>query len=320
MANQSTMQPQYTPMKAGITQNGYVSTNKGTWVPVGGMSKLPTSTPSNNYSGNYQASAPQEQGYSVTDYFGGKDTEGYKKYKEGKAQGKWGDLQEYVNKGGTAQGAGGASGSFVDNLMDSIKKDVERQTSFLDKYTKNNPFAFDEALAKQSATAEYSPYYTELLDDYIKGVDLKRQTIEDDKKLQTELNKYQDEQTSRDFSKALSQVEEGYAGKGLLFSGLKARSEGELGVEKVTGQERTGAVRENQQASFQRQDQAINQDLSNYQRDVGREQEAAIEGGIQQRYGEAQTQYNTPLIQSYNRQFGGGNLLQGYLVPDFLRY
>jgi hypothetical protein len=39
--------------------------------------------------------------YSLSEYFGGKDTSAYKKYKEGQQAGKWSDLTDYIAQGGT---------------------------------------------------------------------------------------------------------------------------------------------------------------------------------------------------------------------------
>jgi hypothetical protein len=58
------------------------------------------------------------------------------------------------------------------------------------------------------------------------------------------------------------------------------------------------------------------------QRDVGREKQTAIAGGIEQRRGEALTQYYTPFTQMYYRKFptSSGGALKGYLPEEYLRY
>lgn len=42
--------------------------------------------------------------YSLTDYFGGKDTDAYKTYKQGQKTGKWSDLPSYIASGNSSQG------------------------------------------------------------------------------------------------------------------------------------------------------------------------------------------------------------------------
>lgn len=311
--------PQYSPARAGITEtdsqgNSYRSNNSGGWEQI----STGASSGSNYGSSGAQSSSPSaEQDYSVTDYFGGKDTDAYRKYQEGKSSGKWSDLLDYIDQ------QGGAGGSFVDNLMDSITSDVEDQISYLEQYTEDNPFIFDEELAKISATEEYEPYYSELLEDYLGSVELRRETIEDDKKLQAELQQYSEGKASRDFTKAVTQAEEGFAGQGMFFSGNKARDIGEKKVESVAAGEGRQAQFTHEKAGLERRGTALAEEERIKTRNLGREQEEAIEGGISQRRGEAISQYNVPFTQSYQRRFptsDGQSQLSGYLVPDFLSF
>lgn len=257
--------------------------------------------------------------YSVSEYFGGKDTKGYKKYKEGKAQGKWKDLRDYISRKGDTESPEHKS---AQEIIDASKKAIEEQTSFLDKYVKKNPFIFDEELARQSAKAEYEPYYQELLSDYLGQVELNRETIEDDKKLQAELQEYETGKSSRDFAKAVSQVEQGFAGKGMFFSGSRAKGVGEKEVENVASTEAREAGYESERSKLDRRSRALDIDVSTKERDIGREQDEAIEGGVLQRRGEKIKAYNVPLTQTYQRRFpsSGQSALAGYLVPDYLRY
>ena len=317
--------PQYSPARAGITETDsqgttYRSNDQGGWEQISSGRSSAQDILSSFGSGGYQTQTPApapEQNYSVTDYFGGRDTDEYKDYQRGKSEGKWDDLPDFIAK------QGGTEGRFVDNLMDSIKKDVERQTSYLEKYTKDNPFIFDEELAKQSSTEEYEPYYSELLEDYLGTVELRRETIEDDKKLQAELQKYTEGRESRSFAKAVTQAEEGFAGKGMFFSGNKATGIGGLEVEKVSSGEARQAQYTHERAGLDRRGTALSEEERIRIRDLEREQEEAIEGGVLDRRGEAITQYNVPLTQSYQRQFpvsGGQNALSGYLIPEHLTF
>jgi len=251
--------------------------------------------------------------YSVSEYFGGKNTEEYRKYQEGKSQGKWKDLPDYISQNQTNP---------ADDILNSQLKRIEEEKGWLEEYTSSNPFAFDEELAKESATAEYAPYYTELLDDYMKGIELKRDSLESDKNLLTTLKGYEDAKSSRDFARAESQVSEGFAGSGMFFSGIKDRAVGNLEVDKTVNNELSNIGYQDSLGKYYRQGQALDIDASNRERDLERDKKASIEGGILQRKGEAITQYNTPLSQSYTRRFGGSgaDLLSGYTVPDYLRY
>ncbi len=251
--------------------------------------------------------------YSVSAYFGGKDTEGYRKYKEGKAQGKWKDLNDYIAKKPSTEE------QFADNLIKEQQKLIKEQTSFLEQYTKNNPFVFDEELARQSATQEYEPYYQELLSDYVQNVEQQRTSIQDDRKLQQELKAFEEGAATRDLMRAVSQAEEGYAGAGMFFSGNKARAVGERQVESQIAGEKRDTLYNAGETARQRQEQGLDIEEQRRRRDIAREQESAIEGGILQRESEAIKQYNVPFVQAYNRRFDPGSI-SGYMVPEGLRY
>lgn len=65
--------------------------------------------------------AEASAGYSLTSYFGGKDTQGYQDYKAGQKAGKWADLPSYIAAGGS--NSGGAN-STVQKALDLQKQAV----------------------------------------------------------------------------------------------------------------------------------------------------------------------------------------------------
>ena len=227
--------------------------------------------------------------------------------------GRQSELDELGRSGGYAQAkAQYESGQFGGGTMDAGSfvnqafQNAEKEISFLEQYTKEHPFSFDEELAKQSSTAEYEPYYSELLEDYLTDVGVKKDTIQDEQKLLSALRTTPEGtagEYNRAYSRAVAQAEEGFAGSGMFFSGIKKRKLGEAEVEKeydVRGMA-TGVQRK--------------------ERDVGREQKTAIEGGVLQRQQEAMSQYYTPFVQSYQRQFPtGARDLTGYMPPEYLMY
>lgn len=225
--------------------------------------------------------------------------------------------QRQINRWGK-----GDSKGIVESIFDSNKDLIERQKNFMKDYTKDNPFVFDEALAKESATAEYSPYYDELLSDYLKDIELRRETVQDDKKLSSDLQAYDLAAKGRDYQRAVTTAEEGYSGKGMYFSGHKNRAIGELTVENKADVERSGTIYDARQRGYDRSLESLDIQESMKERDLQREKEAAIEQGVLNRKGEAMTQYYTPLTQSYYRQFGTSpsEIMQGYMVPDYFRY
>jgi electron transfer flavoprotein alpha subunit len=238
---------------------------------------------------------------------------------------------DFKATGGAGKGAAtGGSGSndptkiaqdFATNLINAQAETIKRETSFLDQYTTQNPFVFDEELAKKSATAEYQPYYTELLDDYTKNIDLQKETTRGSSKLLTSLQKLDSGTRTNAYNRAVAQAEEGFAGQGMFFSGIKQKAIGEKTVDYQGTENRAGEVYNEAKAGYDRTLQGYDIEQSQKTRDIGREQETAIEGGILTRKKEALANYYTPLEQSYYRQFptGSGNTLKGYEVPEYYR-
>lgn len=210
----------------------------------------------------------------------------------------------------------------ADAILKATEKQRQDEMKFLEQYTQDNPFVFDEELARQSAKAEYSPYYTELLQDYLDTADLKRQTVEDERGLLEDLNKIDTATRSREYERAVSQAEEGFAGKGLFFSGIKARGTGQIENEYMSDEERIQRGMDSQRGGLDRQETALDMEEGQNRRDLGRQEQEAVESGILQRKSESQKQYYTPLTQSYFRRFpsGSSSSLQGYVVPEYLRH
>lgn len=246
-------------------------------------------------------------------YAGWNDQEAYNDFQATGGQGKGGPQQQ--------QGPS-TTDSIVQATIDASKKQIEEETSYLAKYTQDNPFIFDEVLAKQSATAEYQPYYSELLDDYTKNIDLKRETVQDESKLSAELHKMDVGAKTREYDRAVERASEGFAGQGMFFSGIKKRSLGQGEVEQKADLTRGETVQEAQQRGYQRQNTALDLDQSQKTRDINREQQASIESGVLQRQSEAQKQYYYPLEQSYYRRFptSSGSALKGYTLPEYYQY
>lgn len=233
----------------------------------------------------------------------------------------------YTADGGIESGGGETKSpeqiaqDYANSIVDAQKKTIEEETKFLEQYTADNPFVFDEELARKSATAEYQPYYTELLDDYLQGINLKRESLQADVDLLGKMKSFDLGQRTRAYERAISAAGDGWAGKGMFFSGLRARGLGEKEVE-YKAEQGISEERFATQADKQRlQGEVFDVQETQQRRDVGREQQVAIEGGILGREREAITQYQVPLEQSYYRRFpsGTGSPLRGYTVPEYYR-
>lgn len=243
----------------------------------------------------------------------------------------WGDteaLADFRATGGKGKGgpssqssSSGGGQNFANSFVDTIKKQVEDETKFLASYTKDNPFVFDEALAKESSRAQYEPYYSELLNDYLADVDTKRATIQDERKLAQDLYKLDTAQRTRDYDRAIGQAEEGFVGQGMFFSGIKERTLGQAEVDKGAQDEGRELTRSARETGYDRELGVLDTGAFRRTRDVGREQQAAVEGGILQRQDEQQKAYQGNMLSAYQRAFPtSSNALAGYTIPNYLRY
>jgi hypothetical protein len=129
------------------------------------------------------------------------------------------------------RGGGGGGGDSADNFLQQLKDELASQFDELAKRAKefdaNNPFVFDEVLAKASAEERYNPYYSAELQDFTSGIQRQVQSQEGQMKLLTELNKIQVGEDKRALDEAISASEEGFAGAGLFDSGARERATGQ---------------------------------------------------------------------------------------------
>lgn len=211
---------------------------------------------------------------------------------------------------------------YAQSIVDAQKKEIERETKWIEQYTSDNPFVFDEALARESATAEYEPYYTEVLQDYLGRMDLKRESLQSDVDLLKSMQEYDTGARTRAYNMAVAGAEEGYAGSGMFFSGIKQRGLGQREVEYQAESDIQGQKYDRQFGGYESQKKLYDLEEAERRRDIERQQQESVESGVLTREKEARTQYNVPFEQSYYRQFptGTGNTLKGYTVPEYYRY
>ena len=210
---------------------------------------------------------------------------------------------------------------FAEEFVKTQEASINEETKWVNEYIADNPFVFDEALAKQSSTVEYQPYYTELLQDYLTDVGQKRETTQDEQKLLRQLRQLDVGTRSRAYDYAVEQAELGAAGRGVFSSGMRARDVGRKEIEYKTGLEGATGRYETGEAGLERQLTGYDIEQQRQERDIGRKAETAIAGGILQREEEAYKGYNMPLLTAYQRRFPtstGG--VEQYLPPEYLRY
>jgi hypothetical protein len=234
-------------------------------------------------------------------------------YHRNPATGNWDDTY-YAEKGrfieaaanGTSINGGGSSEDYLQKAIDAMTSKIKK----IKPYDEVNPFSFDETLAREAATAEYAPYYDETLSDYVANVEkkLSRSVADRDTTLE-QLNAGKEYYTGaerRALDKSIRSTNEGYAGRGLFFSGVRPRDVQELQTESnaKVGNYMSGYNYNVGQTNLAQKRTA--EDLataqSQYTRDINREKQYGIETGIANRKSEATNEYNLKRQQYYDTQ------------------
>lgn len=233
----------------------------------------------------------------------------------------WSDAEADANfaaTGGAGKytgGSGGGGGGGVTSVDDYIAAITDLLPKPKTPYSEINPFEFDEAAAKELATAEFSPYYDELLSDYMTDVETTKSRIGEDKQtFLSELNAQKDsflEKSGTQLDRAIRGIREGYSGKGLYFSGERQRTEAETEADNQRNIQDYMRSYDSQASDLQTTAQRNLEDITNqvdrYQRDLGREKDTAITKQVQQLRGEALDEYQLGMSKYYS-------------TPDYTNY
>ena len=213
------------------------------------------------------------------------------------------------------------------NIDDYIKAIQDTLPAPPEEYMKANPFYFDEQAARDVSTAEFAPYYNEILQDYLGEIkttseknrgDATRMLMDLDKQKQLFI-----QNNGSEFDRTIRGIKEGYSGKGLYFSGENTRTQNEAGADNTnklegylnTYQNKTGQVRSDEAFT---QNQLTTQ-ATNKSRDINRQKTSDIYGGINTQKNEAideylygmKTYYKNPDWKSTIPEVGNTNLQQG---------
>jgi len=118
---------------------------------------------------------------------------------------------------------------------------IEENNKKLAEWDRNNPFAFDEALARAGSESNINPYYTKTLDEFMQGIRASsRRSVEDMTRTIGELNVDASKLSEKErlsTQEAIRSSEEGYAGAGLFFGGQRERTTGLQEVQGIQNQE-----------------------------------------------------------------------------------
>lgn len=136
--------------------------------------------------------------------------------------------------------------SLLNAMVNPLQKEIESWWKRLDEYDKNNPFAFDEALARASSQERLNPYFDATLNEFMTGIRRSStRSVEDMTRTIGELNVDASKLSDKErlsTQEAIRSSEEGFAGSGLFFGGRRERA---TGLEEVQGGQRQEEIQTN---------------------------------------------------------------------------
>jgi len=185
------------------------------------------------------------------------------------------------------------------NIDDYIKAIQDTLPAPPEEYLKANPFYFDEQSARDVSTAEFSPYYDELLQDYLGEIKLTSEKNRGDAtRILADLDKQKElffQNNGQEFEKTIRGIKEGYSNKGTYFSGFNNRDQAEAtkaNTNKLEGYLNTYGTKKYQATADDAYQQALlGTSAANKTRDINREKTAAIYGGMNTQKDEAIDEY-----------------------------
>lgn len=200
------------------------------------------------------------------------------------------------------KGQGSTTDRMISTATDIYSKAFDEYTRKYKEFDAKNPFDWNKILENEraKATQRLDPYYTQTLNDYLRGVNLKRQRSTEDERtilqeLQADVDYYTGE-TKQKLTDAIEKSRNGYADAGLLGSGQAYRSEGQLQAAAGNNLNRYLTEAERSKQKTQLETQRFNQDLTLEEqmkkRDLAQEKSYNIESqaltGRQQALGQRQ--------------------------------
>lgn len=185
------------------------------------------------------------------------------------------------------------------NIDDYIKAIQDTLPEPPAKYLEANPFYFDEQAARDVSTAEFAPYYDEILSDYLGEIKTTSEKNRGDAiRILTDLDKQKQtfmQQNGQAFDKTIRGIKEGYSGNGLYFSGFNKRDQNEASAANTNtleGYLNTYSGKKAQTTADEAyQQKVLATNATNKARDVNRDKTAAIYGGINTQKNEAIDEY-----------------------------
>jgi hypothetical protein len=217
------------------------------------------------------------------------------------------------NGGGSSGGSGGTSSNAPASSSDSMSQlqaiisgYQSAQNTYNSKaasYYQNNPFNYDQMLATATsdATSALSPYYTELLGNFMTGINSQSAlSLTEQQNAVNQLMADQDVYTGQakaQLQQAMLQAGQQYSDAGSYDSGVRQRTQGQQAVQTaygLQGENLSTQYQENQQklAGEQFRNVQVPLQISNENLELTNQKTQAINSLASQDYGNAVNLYN----------------------------
>lgn len=198
---------------------------------------------------------------------------------------------------------------------DETKRLIQEQLDFLKDFLKDNPFAFDESMARVAAESKYRPYFEEQLSDFINPLQDKIQrSTEDQSRILGELVRRRElgeTQKTREIMEGLEKSRGGFVGRGLFGSGVQKR---DTAMDEIKGTEelsdfltRSRFEEEGTAISGERERTDLGTDINQKQRDIfgtGREFDTSVAKELETKRMSNASRYGLRAEEAYQSRFG----------------
>lgn len=199
-------------------------------------------------------------------------------------------------------------------LLEEMWSPVQEALDRAKQFDEENPFVFDEELARASASERYDPYYEAELSDFVGGIErTRRASVQDERRVLGEISAQTQDylgSTKRELDRAIEASQRGFAGAGLFFSGERRRAEGQLEVEDKFQREeflrKQGYRADTARISKERTLQDLLAQQQRGQRLMTAEREAALQVDIEQQRKEEQARRELERQQFIGYPLSGG--------------
>jgi len=212
----------------------------------------------------------------------------------------------------------------AEDIIGEQQKKLKEQVTFLKDFLDKNPLAFDENLARQMATEKYKPYYEEVLSDFVEPLQTRiSRSTADEQRLLSELVRQRgvgSREIQETTQSAIDRSREGYAGSGLLGSGIETGVTGRAGIAGSNRLEDFLAGKSAQEQNITLEQSRAREDaqkaISQKQRDIfgaGREFDTNVVKDVESQRGTALKQRGLSTIDAISSRFGSP-------LPDIPNY